>query len=227
MAKHVIVNPNTSVGLAELAEEEGADAIVFGSEYRTAQGLVKPGISAHKLLLGGPAAIAVAPAGYSNPFGQRQHGRHHRPKAMRRPADGGEPRRRPRRLGGRVRRRSRRPARGRLAARVAAGEGHPERLQRLCGRGRELPRDRRFRAESRSTSVPLRGAGRAPSDEDDRRDPRVAAVDRLLSGSQLERARLATAGERREGLLDRAAVDGDRGGRRRGVALGLRQDLVA
>ena len=42
---------------------ENADVIVFGSEYRTADGLVKPGISAHKLLLGGPAAIAVAPAG--------------------------------------------------------------------------------------------------------------------------------------------------------------------
>ena len=38
--------------------------IVFGSEYRTAAGTVKPGISAHKLLLGGPAAIAVAPAGF-------------------------------------------------------------------------------------------------------------------------------------------------------------------
>lgn len=63
MPQHVVVNASTSVGLAELAEAEGADAIVFGSEYRTAVGLVKPGISAHKLLLGGPAAIAVAPAG--------------------------------------------------------------------------------------------------------------------------------------------------------------------
>jgi nucleotide-binding universal stress UspA family protein len=63
MPKHVVVHAGTSVGLAELAEEQGADAIVFGSEYRTAKGLVKPGISAHKLLLGGPAAIAVAPAG--------------------------------------------------------------------------------------------------------------------------------------------------------------------
>jgi nucleotide-binding universal stress UspA family protein len=63
MPRHVVVNPGTSVGLTELAEQEGADVIVFGSEYRTAQGLVKPGISAHKLLLGGPAAIAVAPAG--------------------------------------------------------------------------------------------------------------------------------------------------------------------
>lgn len=63
MAKHVVVNPATSVGLMGLAEEEGADVIVFGSEYRTAAGTLKPGISAHKLLLGGPAAIAVAPAG--------------------------------------------------------------------------------------------------------------------------------------------------------------------
>jgi nucleotide-binding universal stress UspA family protein len=63
MPRHVVVNAGTSVGLTELAEREGADVIVFGSEYRTANGTVKPGISAHKLLLGGPAAIAVAPAG--------------------------------------------------------------------------------------------------------------------------------------------------------------------
>ena len=63
MPRHVVVNPGTSVGLAELAEREAADVIVFGSEYRTAPGTVKPGISAHKLLLGGPAAIAVAPSG--------------------------------------------------------------------------------------------------------------------------------------------------------------------
>jgi nucleotide-binding universal stress UspA family protein len=68
MPKHVVVNAATSVGLTELAEQEQADVIVFGSEYRTAAGLVKPGISAHKLLLGGPAAIAVAPAGFhANP----------------------------------------------------------------------------------------------------------------------------------------------------------------
>jgi nucleotide-binding universal stress UspA family protein len=68
MAKYVVVNPATSVGLAEVAAQENADVIVFGSEYRTANGLVKPGISAHKLLLGGGSAIAVAPAGLrSNP----------------------------------------------------------------------------------------------------------------------------------------------------------------
>ncbi len=64
MKRHVVVNPGTSAGLAELAEREGADAIVFGSEYRTAPGTVAPGRPAHKLLLGGPAAIAVAPAGF-------------------------------------------------------------------------------------------------------------------------------------------------------------------
>jgi nucleotide-binding universal stress UspA family protein len=63
MRRHVVVNPGTSVGLTELAEREGADIVVFGSEYRTADGLVKPGISAHKMLLDSPAAIAVAPAG--------------------------------------------------------------------------------------------------------------------------------------------------------------------
>jgi nucleotide-binding universal stress UspA family protein len=68
MSRHVVVNAGTSVGLAELAERENADIIVFGSEYRTAPGTVKPGIPAHKLLLGGPAAIAIAPAGFrSNP----------------------------------------------------------------------------------------------------------------------------------------------------------------
>jgi nucleotide-binding universal stress UspA family protein len=68
MPKYVVINPATSVGLAEVAEQEHADVIVFGSEYRTANGLVKPGISAHKLLLGGGSAIAVAPSGLrSNP----------------------------------------------------------------------------------------------------------------------------------------------------------------
>jgi nucleotide-binding universal stress UspA family protein len=68
MPRHVVVNPSTSAGLAELAEREQADAIVFGSEYRTAPGAVAPGRPAHQLLLGGPAAIAVSPAGLrSNP----------------------------------------------------------------------------------------------------------------------------------------------------------------
>jgi nucleotide-binding universal stress UspA family protein len=63
MKQHVVVNASTAEGLRDLAESEGADAIVFGSDYRIAPGTVKPGLAAHRLLLGGPSAIAVAPAG--------------------------------------------------------------------------------------------------------------------------------------------------------------------
>ena len=37
--------------------------IVFGSDYRTARGAVMPGTSAQRMLTGGPAAVAIAPAG--------------------------------------------------------------------------------------------------------------------------------------------------------------------
>src|ERR1700759_484317 len=53
MPKYVVVNPATSVGLAEVAAQEHADVIVFGSEYRTANGLGKARISAHQLPLRG------------------------------------------------------------------------------------------------------------------------------------------------------------------------------
>lgn len=61
--RHVVVHASTGEGLAELAEREGADIVVFGSEYRTAPGAVVPGTSAQRLLSGGPAAVAIAPAG--------------------------------------------------------------------------------------------------------------------------------------------------------------------
>jgi nucleotide-binding universal stress UspA family protein len=60
--QHVIVHASTGEGLAELAEREGADLVVFGSEYRTAPGAVEPGTSARWLLKGGRVAIAIAPA---------------------------------------------------------------------------------------------------------------------------------------------------------------------
>jgi nucleotide-binding universal stress UspA family protein len=60
---HIVVNPSTGQGLAELAVHEGASIIVFGSDYRTPPGRVEPGSSARGLLEGGPVAIAVAPAG--------------------------------------------------------------------------------------------------------------------------------------------------------------------
>jgi nucleotide-binding universal stress UspA family protein len=59
---HVVLDASTGDGLWKLAEREGADVVVFGSEYRTAPGAVRPGTSAQRLLEGGPAAVAVAPA---------------------------------------------------------------------------------------------------------------------------------------------------------------------
>jgi nucleotide-binding universal stress UspA family protein len=62
VARHVIVHASTGDGLRELALREGADLVVFGSEYRTAPGAVAPGVSAQRLLNGGPTAVAIAPA---------------------------------------------------------------------------------------------------------------------------------------------------------------------
>jgi nucleotide-binding universal stress UspA family protein len=62
-ARHVVLSGSTGTGLRRLAERVGADVVVFGSEYRTAPGHVAPGTSAQRLLEGGPAAIALAPAG--------------------------------------------------------------------------------------------------------------------------------------------------------------------
>jgi nucleotide-binding universal stress UspA family protein len=64
--RHVVVHASTGNGLWELAESEKADVIVFGSDYRTAEGAVMPGTSAQRMLTGGPAAVAIAPAGYRN-----------------------------------------------------------------------------------------------------------------------------------------------------------------
>ncbi len=61
--QHVVLNKSTSEGLRGLTQEEHADIIVFGSDYRTARGSVNPGNSARKLLEGGPAAVAIAPSG--------------------------------------------------------------------------------------------------------------------------------------------------------------------
>ena len=61
--RHVVLSGSTPEGLRDLAERDGADLIVFGSEYRTAPGHVQPGSSALHLLEGGPIAISLAPAG--------------------------------------------------------------------------------------------------------------------------------------------------------------------
>lgn len=62
--QRVVVSPSTGEGLKWLADQEHADLVVFGSDYRTALGHVAPGRSAQTLLGGGPATVALAPAGY-------------------------------------------------------------------------------------------------------------------------------------------------------------------
>jgi nucleotide-binding universal stress UspA family protein len=61
--RHVVFSASTGEGLEQLAENEGASLIVFGSDYRTPPGHAEPGNTAQHLLEGGPVAIAVAAAG--------------------------------------------------------------------------------------------------------------------------------------------------------------------
>ena len=63
VTKHVVVGAATGDVLGELAEQQGASIVVFGSEYRTPLGRAEPGMSAQRLLEGGPVAIAIAAAG--------------------------------------------------------------------------------------------------------------------------------------------------------------------
>jgi nucleotide-binding universal stress UspA family protein len=63
--RRVVVSASTAEGLKWLAEQEEAELVVFGSDYRTASGHIAPQRSTQSLLEGGPAAIAIAPAGYS------------------------------------------------------------------------------------------------------------------------------------------------------------------
>jgi nucleotide-binding universal stress UspA family protein len=62
--RRVVLSGSTAEGLSWLAEQEDAEIIVFGSDYRTAAGHVSPQKSAQALLEGGPTAIAIAPANY-------------------------------------------------------------------------------------------------------------------------------------------------------------------
>jgi nucleotide-binding universal stress UspA family protein len=63
--RRVVVSASTGEGLKWLAEQDHADIVVFGSDYRTAAGHVAPQHSTQTLLEGGPAAVAIAPANYS------------------------------------------------------------------------------------------------------------------------------------------------------------------
>jgi len=63
--RRVVLSASTGEGLGWLAAQDRADIIVFGSDYRTPNGRVAIGRSAQSLLEGGPAALALAPAGYA------------------------------------------------------------------------------------------------------------------------------------------------------------------
>ena len=69
-----MLSGSTAEGLRWLAAQEGADVLIFGSDYRTASGHVNPQRSARTLLEGGPVAIAIAPANFRSgppaPFGR-------------------------------------------------------------------------------------------------------------------------------------------------------------
>lgn len=62
--KEIVVSASTAEGLKRLAEEQDADVLVFGSDYRTAAGHISPQRSAQALLDGGPVAVAIAPSRY-------------------------------------------------------------------------------------------------------------------------------------------------------------------
>jgi nucleotide-binding universal stress UspA family protein len=62
--RRVVVSASTAEGIRWLADQEDADIVVFGSDYRTAAGHVAPQRSAEALLEGSPAAVAIAPANY-------------------------------------------------------------------------------------------------------------------------------------------------------------------
>ncbi len=64
VTRRVVVSASTGEGLGWLAQQEQADIIVFGSDYRTAASHVQTGRSAQRLIEGGRTAIAIAPANY-------------------------------------------------------------------------------------------------------------------------------------------------------------------
>jgi nucleotide-binding universal stress UspA family protein len=71
--RRVVLSASTGEGLGWLAqqEQEQADIIVFGSDYRTPAGHVSLGRSAQTLLERGPAAMAIAPAEYHSDRGRQ------------------------------------------------------------------------------------------------------------------------------------------------------------
>ena len=69
LPRHVVLSASTGEGLSQLAVQQDADVVVFGSEYRTPKGNLQPGTSAQRMLEGGPVAVAIAPAGVHDGVG--------------------------------------------------------------------------------------------------------------------------------------------------------------
>jgi nucleotide-binding universal stress UspA family protein len=61
--RHVVTDRSTPEGLRILAEQVGAQAVVFCSDSHTAKGHIAIGNSARRLLEGGRLAVGIAPAG--------------------------------------------------------------------------------------------------------------------------------------------------------------------
>jgi nucleotide-binding universal stress UspA family protein len=68
-SSHAVTDRSTPQGLLALAEQIGAQAIVFCSDSHTAPGHITIGNSAQRLLEGGPVAVAIAPAGLADADG--------------------------------------------------------------------------------------------------------------------------------------------------------------
>jgi nucleotide-binding universal stress UspA family protein len=70
-SSHAVTDRSTPEGLRALAEQIGAQAIVFCSDSHTAHGHITIGNSAQRLLEGGPVAVAIAPAGLAEGDGDK------------------------------------------------------------------------------------------------------------------------------------------------------------
>jgi nucleotide-binding universal stress UspA family protein len=66
---HTVTNRSTPEGLASLAQQIGAEVVVFCSDSHTARGHISIGNSAQRLLEGGPVAVAIAPVGLAEADG--------------------------------------------------------------------------------------------------------------------------------------------------------------
>ena len=142
-------------GLRRLAEQEEADIVVFGSDYRTAAGHIAPQRSTQALLEGGTTAVAIAPAGYHGEWAPRirPDRRARDPRRRRHDRDRARARRQLRR-DAHARRAPGRPADRRLPPRGHARPRADERSRPERDRERDLPGAGHAAAGSRSTSPP-------------------------------------------------------------------------